>query len=76
MCRRAEKVPFPTPPFPDLPAERVSDAPPFVNAGLDFVGPLFIQRHGTDSLSSDKVIIKLLFTFASARGVRQRGECI
>ena len=68
VCRRAEGVPFPTPPSPDLPPERVSDAPPFVNTRLDFVGPLFIRRHGTDSLSSEKVYI-LLFTCASTRGV-------
>ncbi len=68
VCRRAEGVPFATPPSPDLPRERVSDAPPFVNTGLDFVGPLFIRKHGTDSLSNDKVYI-LLFTCASTRGV-------
>jgi hypothetical protein len=42
VCRRAEGVGFATPPSPDLPPERVSDAPPFVNTGLDFVGPLYI----------------------------------
>ena len=68
VCRRADGVPFATPPSPDLPPERVSDAPPFVNTGLDFVGPLFIRKHGTDSLSNDKVYI-LLFTCASTRGV-------
>ena len=41
------------PPSPDLPPERVSDAPPFANTGLVFTGPLFIRRHGTDSSSKD-----------------------
>ena len=68
VCRKAEGVPFATPPSPDLPPERVSDAPPFANTGLDFVGPLFIRRHGTDNSSNDKVYI-LLFTCASTRGV-------
>ena len=38
------------------------------NTGLDFVGPLFIRSHGTDSSSNNKVYI-LLFTCASTRGV-------
>ena len=41
ICLKMEGRPYPTPTMPDLPEERVSDGPPFVNAGVDFAGPLY-----------------------------------
>ena len=37
VCRRYDGRPFPSPPEPDLPAERVSEAPPFSTTGIDFL---------------------------------------
>ena len=44
ICLKMEGRPYPTPTTPDLPEERVSDGPPFVNTGVDFAGPLYVQN--------------------------------
>ena len=40
VCRHYDGWPFPSPIVPDLPAERISHAPPFSTTGIDFAGPL------------------------------------
>ena len=54
ICRKAEGVPYAATTPPDLPANRVSEEPPFTNVGLDE--------------NSSKVYI-LLFTCASTRAI-------
>ena len=44
ICLKMEGKPYPTPTTPDLPEERVSDGLPFVNTGVDFAGPLYVQN--------------------------------
>jgi hypothetical protein len=71
ICRKAEGSPYGATTPPDLPASRVSEAPPFTNVGLDFAGPLFV-REGHDKEGSSENSIKvyvLLFTCASTRAV-------
>ncbi len=71
ICRKAEGSPHGATTPPDLPASRVSEAPPFTNVGLDFAGPLFV-REGHDKEGSSENSIKvyvLLFTCASTRAV-------
>ena len=43
ICRRYDGKPFPSPIVQDLPAEQVSDAPPFSTTGIDFAGPLYVR---------------------------------
>ena len=42
ICRRHESGPYKTPLKPPLPAERVTESPPFTYTGVDHFGPLFI----------------------------------
>ena len=42
ICRRHESGPYKTPLMPPLPAERVTESPPFTYTGVDHFGPLFI----------------------------------
>ena len=63
------QVSYPSVPAPDLPFERVSDHPPFIYTGLDFVGPLFAcKSNGSEMKVMGKVYI-CLFTCASTRGI-------
>lgn len=61
-----EGRPYPTPAIPDLPEERVSDGPPFVNTGVDFAGPLYVQNESTGDQCKAYVC---LFTCAATRAV-------
>ena len=45
VCRRHESGPYKMPLMPPLPAERVSESPPFTCTGVDYFGPLFIKRN-------------------------------
>ena len=67
VCRRYDGRPFPSPIVPDLPAERVSDAPPFSTTGIDFAGPLYIRN--SDSKECNCKVYVCLFTCASTRAV-------
>ena len=42
ICLKMEGKPYSTP--TDFPEEIVSDGPPFVNTGVDFTGPLYVQN--------------------------------
>ena len=61
-----EGRPYPTPTTPDLPEERVSDGPPFVNTGVDFAGPLYVQN-GTQGEQIKAYVC--LFKCAATRAV-------
>ena len=43
VCRRHESGPYRMPLMPPLPAERVSESPPFTYTGVDYFGPLYIK---------------------------------
>ncbi|KAH7720378.1 CBN-SRU-33 protein [Aphelenchoides avenae] len=43
-CRREAMQPCVTPPWPQLPASRVSQTRPFYHTGLDFFGPVHLRR--------------------------------
>ena len=45
MCRRHESGRYKMPVMPPLPAERVSESPPFTYTGVDYFGPLFIKTN-------------------------------
>ena len=45
VCRRHEGGPYKMPLMPPLPAERVTESPPFTYTGVDYFGPLFIKRN-------------------------------
>ena len=70
MCRKIEGKPFGTPKSPQLPASRVSDAPPFATTGVDFAGPLYVSSKELDrsKTKTQKVYICLL-TCASTRAL-------
>ena len=42
-CKRLEGHSYGSVPLPDLPAERVSEDPPFSHTGVDFAGLLYIN---------------------------------
>ena len=44
--------------MPDLQEERVSDGPPFVNAGVDFADPLYVWK------------LKLMYAFLTCAATR------
>jgi len=67
VCRRYDGRPFPFPAVPDLPAERISEAPPFSTTGIDSAGPLYIRN--SDSKECNCKVYVCLFTCASTRGV-------
>ena len=67
ICRRYDGKPFPSPAIPDLPAERVSEGPPFSTTGIDFAGPLYVR--GPDSKECNSKAYVCLFTCASTRAV-------
>ena len=64
-CRRFEGKSYKPPLIPDLPAERVSDEPPFSHVGVDFAGPLYVRN--TEGQESKTYIC--LQTCASTRAV-------
>ena len=66
ICLKMEGKPYPTPTTPDLPEERVSDGLPFVNTGVDFAGPLYVQN---ESQGDQFKAYVCLFTCASTRAV-------
>ena len=43
ICRRLEGHSYGSVSPPDLPAERVSEDPPFSRVGVDYAGPLHIK---------------------------------
>jgi len=64
LCLRFEGKPFTLSIQPDLPGERVSDGPPFINTGIDFAGPLYVQCN-----SQQQKVYLCLYTCASTRAV-------
>lgn len=46
-CKKFEGKTFATPKEPPLPSSRVSDEPPFSNAGIDFASPLYTSDNGS-----------------------------
>jgi len=64
-CLKCEGLPYHVTITPDLPAERVSDDPPFTHVGIDFAGPLYVKDK---SLNQSKVYV-CLFTCCSTRAV-------
>lgn len=42
-CRRYTIRPFSLPPITDLPADRVTQSPPFSAVGLDYCGPIYVR---------------------------------
>ena len=44
LCKKTEGRPFTQPPTPSLPEFRVRPAPPFSKVGVDFAGPLFVEK--------------------------------
>jgi len=67
ICKKLEGLPYCSQPFPDMPACRVSDDPPFTHMGLDFAGPLYI-KDSKEGGNSTKTYI-CLFTCASTRAI-------
>ena len=67
VCRRIEGNPYTTGSPPDLPAERVSEDPPFSHVGVDFAGPLYVNSL-KQSDHQEKAYV-CLFTCASTRAV-------
>ena len=67
VCRRIEGNPYTTGSPPDLPAERVSEDPPFLHVGVDFAGPLYVN-YLKQSDRQEKAYV-CLFTCASTCAV-------
>ena len=63
-CKKMDGLAYPTVNPPDLPSTRVSEDPPFSNTGVDFAGPLYVNR----TMESFKAYV-YLFTCASTRAV-------
>ena len=63
---KIEGRPYPTPTTPDLSEEKVSDGSPFVNTGVDFAGPLYVQNESTGDKFKAYVC---LFACAASRAV-------
>ena len=68
VCVKHAGKPFVRPPEPCLPSERVEDAPPFVNTGVDLAGPFFVLNKTSTSQTTEKAYI-CLFTCAATRAV-------
>ncbi|KAH7730857.1 Pao retrotransposon peptidase family protein [Aphelenchoides avenae] len=65
-CRREAMQPCTTPPWPQLPASRVSQTRPFYHTGLDFFGPVYLRRpHESGGYTTAKysVAIFICMTF-------------
>ena len=67
VCRRLEGPPYSSCFPPDLPAERVSEDPPFSHTGVDFAGPLYVNS-AKQSDRQEKAYV-CLFMCASTRAV-------
>jgi len=66
-CVRGEGSHYPVPLAPDLPEERVSEAPPYTNTGIDFAGPLYVRD--PQAVNGEIKAYVCLFTCASTRAV-------
>ena len=64
-CKKLDSRPFRAPPFAPLPEFRVTEAPPFSKAGVDFAGPLYIKTPNSDA----KKVYIALFTCCVSRAV-------
>ena len=69
ICRRYEGKPYNAQPIPALPRIRVDDAPPFVNTGLDFLGPLYVAEGNKAMVESTSKVYVCLYTYASTRAI-------
>ena len=67
-CKRIETDFCNVPPPPPLPSFRVADSVPFVNSGLDFIGPLYIRSHSGEINQVNKSYI-LLFTCSCTHSI-------
>jgi hypothetical protein len=66
ICRKLAAKPFKAPGPPPLPPMRLSDMPPFTNAGVDFAGPIYCRERGSKEAYKSYIA---LFTCASTRAV-------
>ena len=66
-CVRGEGSHYPVPLAPDLPEERVSEAPPYTNTGIDFAGPLYVRD--PQAVNGEIKAYVCLFTCVSTRAV-------
>ena len=66
--QKIEGVPFGFKDMPDLHEERVDEAPPFTNTGVDYAGPLMVKGNKSKDNSQYKCYI-CLFTCLSTRAV-------
>jgi len=69
ICRRLEGHSYGTVPSPDLPAERVSEDPPFSHVGVDFAGPLHIKVACDQAEERQEKVYVCLFTCTATRAV-------
>ena len=66
ICRKLEGPPLALPPAPPLPKFRVTEQPPFMYTGVNFVSPLYIKTYG---LVATKKVWLCLFTCCTTRAV-------
>jgi hypothetical protein len=70
LCRKLQGQPFQPEVLPDLPADSVSEDPPFHHTGLDFAGPLFVRRSKESEEENEMVKAYVcLFTCQSTRAI-------
>ena len=69
ICRRLEGHSYGTVPSPDLPAERVSEDPPFSHVGVDFARPLYIKVACDQAEERQEKVYVCLFTCTATRAV-------
>ena len=65
ICRKVEGKSYAPPQTADLPDFRVKEAPPFVNVGIDFAGPLF---HRSKSGEMEKCYV-VLYVCCTSRAI-------
>ena len=69
VCKKIEGVPYKTVFCPDLPKFRVDEDSPFTHVGIDFAGPLIVQKDVRTHDNSNVKCYVCLFTCASTRAV-------
>ena len=69
ICIRYAGQTFPMLTPPSLPEERVADAPPFTNTGVDYAGPLYVKIKRPEADGSTLKAYISMFTCASTRAV-------
>ena len=69
ICRRLEGHSYGSVPPPDLPAERVSEDPPFSHVGVDYAGPFHIKVANEQAEERQEKVYVCLFTCTATRAV-------